>query len=99
MIWNHGEEELRKMIQELNQLHPTIKFTEERRELSVPFLDTFTYIEDGKLNMRVYHKPTDNKKYLHYSSCHPLQQKNNIPYGLLVRTKLSAQKKNTSSQK
>ena len=87
MVWSHGEDELQKMLNELNNFHPTIKFTEEHSDYGLPFLDTFTYIEDGQLKTRVYHKPTDNKQYLHYSSCHPLQQKNAIPYGLLVRAR------------
>ena len=87
IIWSHGENELQKLLEQLNQFHPTIKFTEEHSEYGIPFLDTFTYIHDSELRTRVYHKPTDNKQYLHYRSCHPLQQKNSIPYSLLVRAK------------
>ena len=87
MVWNHGEEHLKKMLEELNNFHPQIKFTEEHNEYGLSFLDTFTFIENRQLMTRVYHKPTDNKQYLHYSSCHPLQQKNAIPYGLLVRAR------------
>ena len=65
IIWNHGEEELRHLLEELNQFHPTIKFTEEHSEFGIPFLDTFTYINGNVLKTRVYHKPTDNKQYLH----------------------------------
>ena len=72
MVWSHGEEQLQIILDELNQFHPQIKFTEDHSEYGLPFLDTFTYIEEEKLKTRVYHKPTDNKQYLHYSSCHPL---------------------------
>ena len=99
MIWNHGEPELEILLTRLNQFHPTIKFTEEHSEYGIPFLDTFTYIDGEELKTRVYHKPTDNKQYLHYNSCHPLQQKNSIPYSLLLELKGSARKKNTLSQK
>ena len=87
MVWKHGPEELTRFLNRLNDFHPTIKFTEEHSNEGLPFLDTYTYIEDEKLKTRVYHKPTDNKQYLHYESCHPLQQKNSIPYSLLVRAK------------
>ena len=87
MIWQHGLEELNIFLEQLNNFHPTIKFTEEHSNEGLPFLDTYTYLEDGTLKTRVYHKPTDNKQYLHYESCHPLQQKNSIPYSLLVRAK------------
>ena len=73
IIWNYGEEELGHLLTLFNQFHPTIKFTEEHSEYGIPFLDTFTYIHEKELRTRVYHKPTDNKQYLHYNSCHPLQ--------------------------
>ena len=59
----------------------------ETSEFGLPFLATFIYKEDQQLKTRVYHKPTDNKQYLLYTSCHPKQHKDAIPYGLLVRTK------------
>ena len=59
----------------------------EMSEYGLPFLDTFIYKENNELKTRVYHKPTDNKQYLHYTSCHPKQQKDAIQYGLLVRAK------------
>ena len=56
-------------------------------EYGLPFLDTFVYKEDRRLKTKVYHKPTDNKQYLLYTSCHPKQQINSIPHSLLVRAK------------
>ena len=58
----------------------------------LPFLDTFIYFEDGQLRTSVYHKPTDNRQYLHYSWCHSIQQKIAISYGLLVRAKVISTK-------
>ena len=87
IIWSHGEDKLKEFLDQLNEFHTSIKFTEEHSTFGIPFLDTFTYIEDNILKTRVYHKPTDNKQYLHCTSCHPLQQKNSIPYSLLVRAK------------
>jgi hypothetical protein len=87
-IWQHGEEELKKFMDYLNNQHNTIKFTFEANKNEIPFLDTITYrTPDNKLGTKVYHKPTDNKQYLHYTSSHPLKQKNSIPYGLLIRSK------------
>ena len=87
IIWSHGEEKLKEFLDEPNSFHNSIKFTEQHSTYGIPFLDTFTYIEDNTLKTRVYHKPTDNKQYLHYTSCHPLQPKNAIPYSLLVQAK------------
>ena len=87
MIWNHSREELDIFTNNLNKFHPSIKFTKETSEFGLPFLDTFIYKEDQQLKTRVYHKPTDNKQYLLYTSCHPKQHKDAKPYGLLVRAK------------
>ena len=86
MVWNHTGKELDTFITYLNTFYPTIKFTMETSEFGLPFLDTFIY-KDQQLKTRVYHKPTDNKQYLLYTSCHPKQHKDAIPYGLLVRAK------------
>ena len=87
MIWNHNLEALEEFITNLNDFHLSIKFTKEMSEFELPFLDTFVYKEDGKLQTKVCHKPTDNKQYLLYTSCHPTQHRNSIPYSLLVRAK------------
>ena len=44
---------------------------------------------DNLILKRLYHKPTDNKQYLHYNSPHPWKQKRSVPYGLLIRCKRS----------
>ena len=93
MVWNHSNEELTEFIKDLNNFHSTIKFTMESSEYGLPFLDTFIYKEDNILKTRVYHKPTDNKQYLLYTSCHPKNQKDAIHYGLLVRAKRICLKK------
>ena len=36
---------------------------------------------------KVYHKKTDDKMYLHYSSAHPRSQKDAVPYSLFIRCK------------
>ena len=87
MVWQHNLNQLENFIEELNNFHPTIKFTKEVSEFGLSFLDAFFYKEDGTLKTRVYHKPTDNKQYLLYTSCHPKQHRDAIPYGLLVRAK------------
>ena len=87
MVWQYNLNQLEQFIEELNNFHPTIKFTKEVSEFGLSFLDTFVYKEDGILKTRVYHKSTDNKQYPLYPSCHPKQHKDAIPYGLLVRAK------------
>ena len=74
-------------MEKLNSFHPTIKFTKEINEYGLAFLDTFVYKEGTSLKTRVYHKPTDNKQYLLYTSCHPKSQKDAIPFSLLIRAR------------
>ena len=88
LIWNHPRLSLESFIEKLNQFHPTIKFTKESSDYGLP------YKEEDQLKTRVYQKPTNNKHYLLYTSCHPKQHKDAIPYGLLVRAKRICTKNN-----
>ena len=87
IVWTHGKETLEKFLNYINQAHETIKFTAEYSTQEVPFLDTLVYKLNNKLATKVYHKKTDDKMYLHYSSAHPRSQKDTIPYSLFIRCK------------
>jgi hypothetical protein len=86
-VWEHGMDTLLEFLNDLNSKHQTIKFTWEISRTHIPFLDTITYKLDNKLATKIYHKPTDNKKYLHYTSCHPKRQKDSVPNGLYLRAR------------
>ena len=45
MIWNHGEQELKKFLEYLNNIHDKIKFTHEFSKESINFLDTTVKID------------------------------------------------------
>ena len=45
---------------------------------SISFLDSKLYIEDGKITIDLYRKPTDTCMYLLPSSCHPAHISKNI---------------------
>ena len=86
MICTHGPEELPHMMTILNHFHPTMKFTHTYDYNSIAFLDTLVCRDiDNKLYTKLYHKPTDNKHYLHFHSAHLRKQKESVPYGLLIR--------------
>ena len=87
MVWNNMHQNLDLFIKNLNNHHQSIKFTMESSEYELHFLDTFIYKERNQLKTRVYHKPTDNKQYLLYTSDHPKQHKDAISCGLLVHTR------------
>ena len=90
-----------QFFSELNNIHPTIKFTmshtvpylkEKNVALcnceqlsSLPFLDTSCQISNGKIIVDLYRKETDRNQYLLTSSCHPTHVTNNIPFSLALR--------------
>lgn len=85
MIWRDSEEELIKFLEELNKIHPTIKFEYEYSREKVNFLDT-TIINSGtRLVTTLYTKPTDRKAYLHCKSYHPVSTKKAIAYSQATR--------------
>ena len=82
-ILEHGEENLNEFIDVLNKEHPTIKFTAEWSKMQINFLHVTVYLENGKIKIDLYFKPTDNHQYLH-SSCHPYHCKKGIFYSQMI---------------
>ena len=81
MIWDHSFEDLQQFIKKLNGFHPSIKFSYEISQSEVSFLDV--KVSKGKsLNVitDIFVKETNNHQYLDYTSCHPKQCKDGIPY-------------------
>ena len=70
-IWTHGEESLKKFLDELNGFNQYIKFTYEYSVENIPFLDLKVGLKDGKTVTDLHVKPTDRHQYLHLSSAHP----------------------------
>ncbi|XP_072357570.1 uncharacterized protein [Scyliorhinus torazame] len=84
-LWTHGEESLKRLHDDINKFHPTIRLTMDYSPKSVAFLDTLVSIKDGHLSTSLYRKPTDNLMMLHFSSFHPKHIKEAIPYGQALR--------------
>ena len=91
---------LHKFLDEINQVHQTIKFTMSHTSVnsesntekcscepvsSIPFLDTNCSIINGKIDLDLYRKETDCNQYLLTDSCHPKSTTVNIPYSLSLR--------------
>ena len=88
MILKDGKLELDKFLAALNSHHQKIKFTYTIDQDEIPFLDTIVYRStSNRIHTRIYHKPTDQKYYLNYHTADPRNQKNSVPYGLLIRCK------------
>ncbi|XP_060600672.1 uncharacterized protein LOC132754094, partial [Ruditapes philippinarum] len=80
LIWDDTREELENFIRDLNDFHPTIKFTQTISSSCVDFLDVRVSKNDCTLSTNIFVKNTNNHQYLHYTSCHPKACKNGIPY-------------------
>ena len=97
IIWTGTVENLHKFLDDLNNIHPTIKFTINHTKNenenncncppcpSIPFLDTSAFVKDNKIILDLYKKPTDRCQYLLTSSCHPAHVTDNIPFSLAYR--------------
>ena len=74
MIWTGTEEEFLTFFKQLNEMHPTIKFTYSYnpKTRSTTFLDTTVTLNDmNSLSTDLYQKETDRVQYLLPTSCHP----------------------------
>ncbi len=82
---NHRREDLNTYIDKLNKFHPKIKFEFANSLTEVNFLDVKIYKHNNKLETTLYTKPTDRKKYLHYTSAHTKPNKTGIPKSQFIR--------------
>ena len=79
-IWQHGQEQLKKFLQEINSFHQTIRFTAETSRERVSFLDTTVIVDGRTIQTDLYTKPTDTHQYMSPDSCHPRHCTTSIPY-------------------
>ena len=98
ILWTGSSKKLHDFLDELNQTHPTIKFTVSHTTpemddqpckcqptSTLAFLDTATSIVNQSISVDLYKKPTDRCQYLLTSSCHPPHITQNIPFSLAYR--------------
>jgi len=81
-----------KFIQNLNTLHPALKFDAEVSSSCVSFLDVHLYLKDDPnrpgcttLQTKVYQKPLNAYQYIPWSSYHPDTVKRSFVKGELTR--------------
>ena len=53
-LWEHGEEKLKSFINNINKMHPTIKFTADWSKTSVNFLDVTVSIAECVIKTDLY---------------------------------------------
>jgi hypothetical protein len=60
----HDQETLKEFIDLANNFYPSIKFTSEVSNDKHVCLDTVSKLEDNKIVVDLYSKPTDTHQYL-----------------------------------
>ena len=100
LIFQGSTQRLHQFFNKLNEIHPSIKLTmnhtnpeNELDEMQcscspnteIPFLDTSCSIQNRKIILDLYRKPTDRNQYLLTSSIHPAHCHENIPLSLAMR--------------
>ena len=78
-----------KLLQHLNNQHPSIRFTEEsEKEGKLPFLEVnISRTEDRHVHLSIYRKPTHSSRYLQYASNHKDSAKRSVAQALFNRVK------------
>ena len=70
-----------KFKQQINEVHPSIKFDLNFSNKEISFLDTVVYkTQSGKLGTKLYRKESDRQAYLHRKLEHPEPLKQSIPF-------------------
>lgn len=88
-IYRASEDEVTQHIHQLNQFHPTIKFTSEINRSSIDFLDVTVFRKPDNTNgTKLFIKPTNTGQYLNAGSFHPKHQIESIAYSQALRMKL-----------
>ena len=86
LTWTGTTDQLMKFKQQINEVHPSIKFDFNFSNKEINFLDTVVYkTQSGKLETKLYRKESDRQAYLHRKSEHPESLKRSIPFSQALR--------------
>ncbi|XP_078510443.1 uncharacterized protein LOC144770079 [Lissotriton helveticus] len=87
MTWTGDSDTLDQFHQWLNDRTADIKFSISSSTRKIAFLDVEVFPCEGKLATTLYSKPTDRNKSLMFSSNHPRNLRENLPYGQFLRVR------------
>ena len=80
-------------------MHEKIKFTIEKSNQEINFLDIKIIAKNNKITTDIYQKPTDSEQYVHFCSCQPSHTKRNIPFNLARRACTIIESEESKTQK
>ncbi|KYN18349.1 hypothetical protein ALC57_09345 [Trachymyrmex cornetzi] len=73
------------LFKKFNEFHPRLKFTVERGDDRINFLDVTIFIHNNNFVFDWYRKPTFSGRFLNFLSNHPLSQKRGTVFSLVDR--------------
>ena len=85
LFWPDNFPDPRLLLDILNNIHPSLKFTFNSSSTQLPFLDVMIIIRNNRIITDIYRKPTDSMNFVHFHSCHPRHVKRNIPFTVCRR--------------
>ena len=86
IIRNIKRARIEAKLQEINNLHPNLKFTCEREvEGKIPFLDMLIINDRGNLSSTWYNKPTDTGLIMNFHALAPKKYKWSVVSGFVYR--------------
>ena len=83
--WFGSHDDLVRLTDWLNSLSPSIKSTDKHSDKQLEVLDTLLCITNGRIESKVYSKPTDGHMYLLPRSSHYRYMHLHIPFGAALR--------------
>ena len=87
-IWEYSLDELERFSKLANSIHPNIQLTLRSSKEAIEFLDVKVILNaDNTISTNLFEKETNAHMYLHKNSNHPRTTKENIAYGLALRSK------------
>ena len=85
LMWNGTKIEFDNFLKKIKEFHSSIKTGYEVSNTGINFLDTTVFQVDSKLRTKVYAKPSDRQKYLHFKLEHPDSSKKSFAYSFALR--------------
>ena len=86
-IWTQDPQKVNELVNCINSLHPTIKFTMDYSTTEINFLGVALTKVGNKLERDLFCEPNDTQQYLHTKLCNRNVYKRSIGYRQVVRFK------------
>ena len=87
IFWDKHLCDFMEVFNLMNRMHPSIKFTMERSDSELKYLDVLVYKTPKGIKTMVKSKDTDSGTFLPFTSSHPRHCKENIPFNMAKRVR------------